>query len=561
MYGDKIYKPYRPLFPTPDDIPLETTCVTISIPYNPAWIGLWIAALLVLTNEENFVQFDGGISRETTAEIFREALFDALTSETITCELSEPYWDDAEGDDAANGESNPEFPFYEDVAQFAIAGFVLYATGSPTTALQFWTVAQQFRIAYRKQNLGGIIKIFMDAVQIGEVDTYSASPELGFFDVGSTGSTLRLEFPTVGTVTQVLRKRLWEQEIIGDTIRYYDGEWQTYDPYAGEWIDNPLADPRTLAMWRLPAGGGSDIKCESAANLRAKFEAMINAFLLATSIIDACNAIVGIVLVFFPPARLLWVIIIAIVEALYAIGVATINAAFNFGAYDELQCIIFDEIGSDGQITDAIKDAIYARIEDEMTFVQFAVLSLLITALGTVGMNNAAQLRDEAADCDSCPQNWRYKWDFHINNGGFTFDPEAGNTGGTWVGGIGNGYQKGYSGIVCAQYDVSRKSADFTVGATTHITEMTVVLDPQGSDQCSHLECYIGSSRANGFTQNMYIYQSTNGSSETDTGDITNVGTVHLTFQSGNSDGTGDFYSVELAGTGIPPNFTGGAFI
>lgn len=402
----------KKMFITPPDTGSDETCRTLTIPNTQQWLGIFNAAILTLADKYNYEQlYETDMTPEECAALAMEIYAAYLLTDACPT-LAEPYWDDPEGDDAAQGESNPEFPFYEDVAQFVIAGFVLYATGSPTTALQFWTVAQQFRIAYRKHNLGGIIKVFMDAVQIGEVDTYAASPELGFFDVGSTGSTLRLEFPTPDTVTQVIRKRLWEQEIIGDTVRYVDGVWETFDTTTGTWIENPLADPRIQIMWRLPAGGGDNPRCLSAINLTAKFEGIINGFLLASSIVDACNAIVGIVLVFFPPARLLWVIIIAVVEALYAIGVATINAAFNFSAYDVLRCIIFDEIGEEGELTDGEKDAIYARIEAEMSSVQFGVLSLLINSLGTVGMNNAAQSRDEIGSCDDCTPDWCYSFFF-----------------------------------------------------------------------------------------------------------------------------------------------------
>lgn len=405
----------KKLFITPPDIPSDENCRSLTIPNSLQWLGILNAAILTLTNPYNYEQlYETDLTPEECAERAMQ-IYESYLQSANSCDLAEPYWDDPEGDDAAQGEANPEYPFYEDVAQFVIAGFVLYATGSPTTALQFWTVANQFRLAYRKHNLGGIIKIFMDAVQIGEVDTYAASPSLGYFDVGSTGSTLRLEFPTVGTVTQVIRKRLWEQEIIGDTIRYNDGVWETFDTATGTWIENPLSDPRTLAMWRLPAGGGADPACDGAANLTDKFERMIDALLTAVSVIDAANAFVGIILVFFPPARLLWVIIIAVVEALYAIGVAAISVAWTAEAFDQLQCIIFEEIGSDGEITDAEKDAIYARIEAEMTSVQFAVMSILISALGTVGMNNAAQMREVSGDCSECPAPWCYYTNFAVD--------------------------------------------------------------------------------------------------------------------------------------------------
>lgn len=191
MYGDKIYKPYKPLFPTPDDIPLETTCVSISIPQNAAFIGLWIAALLVLTNDENFVQFEGGLSRQTTAEIFRDALFDALTEEVISCQMvRSPYWDNAEDNEIELPASeqtwygqvtdwlapSDELDFTQNLALWALTGFVAYAAGVGA-AIFFRTTAKQFIIAIEGQDIPELIRIVVDSATY-DVDTTGRSGEV-----------------------------------------------------------------------------------------------------------------------------------------------------------------------------------------------------------------------------------------------------------------------------------------------------------------------------------------------------------------------------------------------
>jgi len=573
VFGNKLYKPYKPLFPTPDDIPLDSTDVTISLPFAPSWIGLWIGALLILCDPENFQEFDGGISRETAAEIFQDALFDALLT---PIELAEPYWDDPEGDDAASGDDNPEYPFYENVANFVIAGFVLYAAG-PGAALQYWTVSEQFRLAFRKHDVGGIIKIFMDALEIGQVDTYSATPDLAYFDVVSTGSTLRLEVssdvnPAVTPgeqVVQIIRKRLWAQEIIGDSERWDDTCecFQSFNPFTGTWYDNPAVDPRTNVVYLLPLRTTGDVKCDAAANMVAAMEEILNQFFIFTETVQLINAIIGVIAVFQPGYGLLVALIIALITAIIEIGVASILFAFSDPeVWDTITCILYRNINSDGSITESQIADVQAEIEVEYPgSVIGLVTSLMFEFLGVVGMNNAGSTGDETGDCDECEISWTYKWDFHISDGGFTFDSEAGVSGGagTWVGGASNGYQKTHPGIVCPQYEVSRKSTNFVIGANDHVLSMTIELDAQASQQCSHVECYIGSNRSNGLSENLRIYQATNGTSVTDTGDITNKGTVHLTFESSNTTGGGDFYSVTISGTsvGSPPAFTGGAFI
>jgi len=570
VYGDKLYKPYRPLFPTPTDIPLETTCVTMSLPENPAFLGLWIGALLILCDEENFVQFDGGISRETTAEIFREALLDALLLTEISCELAPPYWDDPEGDDATTGEDNPEFPFYEDAAAFVIAGFVLYAAGIGA-ALQFWTVQKQFRIALRKSDIGGIISIFMDGDLVTEVDTYTAgAPDLVYVTVPNPSTVLRLEVTgknaaVIGDpVTQIIRKRLSAEELLPPNTRWSEDCDCVQVTWDGEtWVDSPPNDPRYGPGFRAPARTGIDAKCLAAANMVALIEQQVDAAIAAGTAVQLVTSLLAIIAAFIIGFNIVIAILWAVAEALLTYGQAALVADFTEETYETLICIFYNHIDNDGQVSDAQLEDILADIEAEWGIsLIYPVVEALISANGSNGFSNAGALGDAEGDCSECPQDWTYRWDFHENDGGFVFDSEAGNSGGTWIGGVGHGYQKAYTGIVCAQWDCSRKSANFTIGSATHVTSMSISLDAQGSDQCSHIEAYIGANRSAGLSEPMHIYAGTNGTSVTATGDITNVGTVHFTFATGNSDGTGDFYSITITGTGIPPaDLSGGEFI
>jgi len=184
LYGNKQYAPYRPLFPTPEEIPMETTCVTISIPSNPAWIGLWIAALLVLCDPDNFQEFEDGISRETTAEIFQDALFDALLLAESACEMiPAPYWDDEEDNEIElPADEQPwygavtdwlapvdELNFEQNIALWVLTGFVAYA-GGVGSAIFFRTTAKQFIIAIEAGDLPEIIRIVVDSAEFN-IDT------------------------------------------------------------------------------------------------------------------------------------------------------------------------------------------------------------------------------------------------------------------------------------------------------------------------------------------------------------------------------------------------------
>lgn len=362
---------------------------------------------------------------------------------------------------------------------------------------------------------------------------------------------------------KIIRKQLSETEVTPSSIRYNEGtDTIQQTPDGGTtWIDTPELDPRHGNGFRRPPLTGIDARCNAAARQAAAWQEVYGIFLTSTNALQFAAIILNILLLLAGGVGALISLLLLVFDALIFIGKENMEAAFSEEVWQDIMCIIYDHIDEDGQISEAQLAEIYADIALTQSSVVYNTLIEIGHLFGEVMLSNASVERAETGDCSECPQNWSYLWDFHVNDGQFVFDSEAGNTGGTWVGGAGNGYQKAYSGIVCAQYDVSRKSVTFDIGATTHILSMAVVLDAQTADQCSHVEVYIGSNRTNGLARAMKIYQSTNGSSITVTGDITNETGQHLTFQSGNSSGVGDFYSVRLDGTGTPPNFTGGAFI
>lgn len=420
LYGNKAYKPYALLYPTPEDIPLGTQCVTIALPDDPSWLGLWIGVMLTLCDPSSFQVFEGAISRETTAEIFSDALIDALTLETLQCEIVEPYWDDPEGDDAASGDDNPAYPFYEDVAVWVIAGFVAYAAGIGA-AVEFWTIAEKFRLAFRKNDKGGIVSIFMDAVEIGSVDTYAATPSLGYFDVLSTGTTLRMEVTganasVVGTpVTQFIRKRLWAGEIEPPFTRWgEDCECVETSFDGGEtWTETPTADPRYNPAYLAPPLSGEDARCLAATGMVELVSDTMDAVFDAAAIIDAANAIFALITVFVPGFGLLVRVIILFVEALISIGLAALVLEFDEDTYDELLCIFYQEISEDGQMSALQLEAINTRICAEMSVTICAAMGAMLNMFGWVGFSNAGALYEgSASDCDVCPLAWCRYSDF-----------------------------------------------------------------------------------------------------------------------------------------------------
>lgn len=189
-------------------------------------------------------------------------------------------------------------------------------------------------------------------------------------------------------------------------VRYRDGEFQTYNPYTGEWYENPNCDPRVDIRYLLPPRAGADARCNAAANVRARFEEWLQNYFTAVSILEAVTSIGDFIGTFTSGAALLVSIIADAVGALIDIGNALIILEMTDDAWDEFQCIVYSEIADDGQVSKAAKDRIYTRVQAQMTAVQFGVISLIMNTLGEVGMSNAGATGEDVGDCSDCPIYW-----------------------------------------------------------------------------------------------------------------------------------------------------------
>ena len=216
---------------------------------------------------------------------------------------------------------------------------------------------------------------------------------------------------------KVIRKRLSEIEVTGTTTTRWDVAcvcFQTFDPFTQTWYENPAADPRTNTIYLLPPRTVGDIRCDSAANMRAKLETMLDQFFVTVEIAQLINAILGVVLVFQPGGGLLVALIIAFVEAIVEIGVAAI--LFDFTppeVWDGIQCALYQEMQPDGTITAeglALAQEKIDLIDSGSTI--GPVIAAMFLLLGVVGMNNAGSTGDETGDCSECPLFWCHKYDF-----------------------------------------------------------------------------------------------------------------------------------------------------
>lgn len=251
---------------------------------------------------------------------------------------------------------------------------------------------------------------------------------------------------------KVIRKRLYAGEGLSPDVRWNEDCQCVQATWDGgvTWVDNPPSDPRNNPALLAPANTELDPRCAAAAGMRAKTEEVLNAVFVASSLIDMANAILAIITVTVPGFGILIRVIFLVCEALVAIGIAALVIEFTEEAFDQLQCIFYDEISSDGTVTQEQFEAINTRICEDMSLTVCAAMGLLMNMWGYVGLSNfGALFADNTADCSDCPTEWCNLTDFTTIQGdfiGFAF-PASGvwNSGVGWQSVYATG--SGYGGI------------------------------------------------------------------------------------------------------------------
>lgn len=452
-------------FPQPvpaPDIDPDDDATRISVSYSWMWREVLMAAVDQLMNPATW---QGDHDTIITA-LNRAAQLKLLLQTPASSELA-PYWDDETGDDAI-GEYEPAngapyyFKFYEETETLQeniedwFLGAYVGIIGGIDAAVVFITTARQFRLAWRSRDYGGIVRILLDNVEIGQVDTYSATdgivsrdvviPESSSFSALAAGDPheIQLRFLQEHNAAastkdgvywmEFVRKRLYAEEVTPANVRYNDVTDQfEVSPDGGvTWNPDPSIDPRHNTAFQMPAPGGSDPQCDAAARIRAELESINNAIIVAGDVAYAINALIEAIELIFPLSSIIIEIIKVIADLLFVLQ-AAIEANFDSSVYDDIECIIYCNIQGDGTVTpgdlDDIMTDICAAYVGTVCDVCNIVFRLL---LGEVGMSNAAAVRTETGDCAGCECAWCFEEDLTLSNGGYSVV-----SGGTWTSGVG----------------------------------------------------------------------------------------------------------------------------
>jgi len=464
-------------YPTPDN-PEDMEAYLLFYFPDRTWAQYILGACKNLQYPYNWYK-SGEMSVDEAAEAFRVIVEEApynLRDATVPT----PFWDEESGDDADDEQPKSAQPWYgqlqiiddeltfvENAFIWVVAGIIVYA-GLPLAAIQFVPLAQKFVVTVKKNPLGGIIRFLADAVEIGRVDTYSATDiaaEVPLALPASAGFTA-LDAPTFwiellednpheleSVSMTVMRSRLSEADFSNPSQRYNeDTDTFQYSPDNGEtWYDSPQADPRHSSIFRYPALETTDPQCDAAANMVKWIKDFIDGVIAQlendAQAIALTNDFLTRFATLFPPALLL-VLLEQAASTLFDLGASALDAAFTSTQYDLLLCAFDCNISADGQVTAGQLTDIEVQIAATMDSVPAAIVDEILFIQGEVGLSNAGAIGGQTGDCSDCNCLWCHTWNFRVASGSAYWAADSGY--GTWV--LGSGWESQASGLIVRNF-------------------------------------------------------------------------------------------------------------
>lgn len=419
---------------TPDIAPDASHCRTFQLPDDTLWLANFMGAIWDLADPQNWQKY-GELSPEEAAESYQNIIFQAFDAWQNQCILvPAPYWDELTADDAddtAEPETQPwygeivattalvadDLTFIENLRIWIVAGAFLVLTRNVAATIAFVPIARRFTLAFRAHDLGGIVRVFIDAAEVGRVDTYSSSAgvaNLNVFMPDDDDHTLWVSMadesnPAVDgdPEIQVIRKRLSEGEVYPTDLRYNSSTNKVQQTADGgsTWFDQPLQDPRHSDGFRVPPTSLPDPKCQSSANIVRFINDVIDETL---GVLAAGLDVLGVATSILPffielgPFALLFDLAFGLATGLVSLGVDTINDEFTNTVYDDLTCIFFCNLQTDGSLTASGLAQVETDIAATMTADVQLILGAMFLLMGEVGLSNAGAMGDAPADCSGC---------------------------------------------------------------------------------------------------------------------------------------------------------------
>ena len=227
-------------------------------------------------------------------------------------------------------------------------------------------------------------------------------------------------------------KKVRLNETTGEVEETYDG---------GEtWVENPLMDPRTspALIQAIPNG----TRCDTATNMRDFIQAQVEGIVGIFADFGVAGGVVGAIVTFLlsafqllGPFGIIFTVFFALAAYLVELGSTALELAFANGEWDDLLCVFYDLVPSDGIVTESAFSAIQARVSSVFDGAAETIIYNFLSIMGSTGLTNAGKHGTGGADCGDCSDIWCYTFNFLVSDGSWAKALGAGY--GTYVGGTG----------------------------------------------------------------------------------------------------------------------------
>jgi hypothetical protein len=266
-----------------------------------------------------------------------------------------------------------------------------------------------FSAAWLPFVLGSLQQLTLQATWKGDVDAIQLAQDRAQLLIAMFGGEVGGCFNTV-----CIKGLIYDPDT--DSIK------QTLDGGA-TFFDNPGADPRHNAPYQFPPVEADDPRCQAAANMVRYYSDLIDQVVLVVDEAGTAEGLLAIILPFvieLGPFGILIELVLGVAFILFSAGATAISAAFTSTVFDDLLCILFCNLESDGSCTADDLAEIKAQVDSIIGGLAAAVLDGMFFLQGEVGLSNAGTIGEAPADCDACNCGWCFEIDFTSTDGGWS---------------------------------------------------------------------------------------------------------------------------------------------
>lgn len=233
----------------------------------------------------------------------------------------------------------------------------------------------------------------------------------------------------------IIRKKLAPSDVYPDDLRYNEATDTVQTNVNGEWKDSPENDPRHQTT--IPPRITADTACDAAQSIVGALKGQIAGVTDAIDNASTLFTIAGIILSIFTFGTFGVFISLALAaaDAMVGYGSAAIEAALTEPVWEQLRCILYCAMDSNGRLAASDLAEVQAQVSSDIGGLAATIINQMLSLAGEGGVNNLGAVGEATGDCSSCAcvDEWCYDFDFTISDWSAFVTGELG----TWVGGTG----------------------------------------------------------------------------------------------------------------------------